>query len=89
MYLKLTVVYYLLLTIIEGKGTISLVSQERRKSYSIEFGDIIGVPAGTTVYLINQQNDENLKIAKLLQPVNNPGQFKVTEQIHESYSLLE
>lgn len=58
------------------KATISLVWQNKRKSYNIENGDVIRVPAGTTVYLINQQN-QDLEIAKLLQPVNNPGQFKV------------
>ncbi|XP_015868106.3 vicilin Jug r 2.0101 [Ziziphus jujuba] len=64
------------LVVVRGKGTISLVSQKGRDSYYIEFGDIIRVPVGTTIYLINQQNDENLEIAQLLQPINNPGQFK-------------
>lgn len=34
------------------------------------------IPAGTTVYLANQEN-EDLQIVKLIQPVNNPGEFKV------------
>ncbi|KAF3457105.1 hypothetical protein FNV43_RR01762 [Rhamnella rubrinervis] len=66
-----------ILAVVRGKGTISLVRQNKRESYNIENGDVIRVPAGTTVYLINQQNNEDLEIAKLLQSVNNPGEFKV------------
>jgi hypothetical protein len=35
------------------------------------------VPAGTTVYAVNQDSNEKLQIVKLLRPVNNPGQFRV------------
>lgn len=55
----------------------SLVSKGKRNSFNIGRGDIIRVCAGTTAYLINRDNNENLLIAKLLIPVSTPGQFQV------------
>lgn len=46
----------------------------------MEHGDVIRVPAGATTYLVNNNSDETLRIAKLLQPVNNPGRFEVTNR---------
>ncbi|KAK3040554.1 hypothetical protein RJ639_029000 [Escallonia herrerae] len=59
-----------------GNGTISLVQQNRRESFNMQRGDSIRVPSGTTVYLINRDNNEKLHAVKLLKPVNNPGQFE-------------
>lgn len=60
----------------EGRGTISLVHSERRESLNLRRGDILRIPAGTTVYLINRDNNEKLVIAKLVQPVSTPGSFE-------------
>ncbi|KAF5752254.1 vicilin-like antimicrobial peptides 2-2 [Tripterygium wilfordii] len=57
------------------KGTISLVRQ-KKESYNLVRGSVVCVPAGTTVYLVNQDNNEKLNIVKLMQSVNAPGQFK-------------
>ena len=65
------------LILFTGKGVITLVSHERRESFNMEHGDVISVPAGTTYYLSNQDNVDRLHVAKLLQPVNTPGQFRV------------
>lgn len=43
-------------------------------------GDVLRVPAGVTVYLINQENGEKLQLAMLFHPVNTPGQFRVLIQ---------
>lgn len=53
--------------------------QERkeRESFNLECGDVLTVPAGTTVYAVNRDSNERLQIVKLLKPVNNPGQFRV------------
>lgn len=63
-----------------GRATITTVVQEKREtrkeSYNVESGDVMTIPAGTTLYLANQEN-EDLQIVKLVQPVNNPGEFKV------------
>ncbi|KDO74521.1 hypothetical protein CISIN_1g0394412mg, partial [Citrus sinensis] len=69
-----------ILVLLKGKGVITLVSHERRESFNMEHGDVISVPAGTTYYLSNQDNVDRLHVAKLLQPVNTPGQFRVQQR---------
>ncbi|KAE8650351.1 hypothetical protein Csa_011687 [Cucumis sativus] len=67
------------LLVVKGRATITTIVQEkketRKESYNVECGDVITIPAGTTVYLANQENEE-LQIVKLIQPINNPGEFK-------------
>ncbi|KAL7198753.1 hypothetical protein ACSBR2_021119 [Camellia fascicularis] len=60
----------------EKEGSITLVHQDRRESFNLRYGDILRIPAGTTVYLINKSNNEKLVIIKLLQPVSIPGHFE-------------
>ncbi|WOG87369.1 hypothetical protein DCAR_0206593 [Daucus carota subsp. sativus] len=57
----------------QGKGSISLVRPEKRESINIKCGDILHIPSGTTVYLINRDDNEKLIIIKLLHPVSTPG----------------
>ncbi|KAK9288675.1 hypothetical protein L1049_017138 [Liquidambar formosana] len=64
------------LAVLRGRGNIAFVRQERREYFNLEVGDVIRIPAGTTVYMINRENSERLQIAKLMQPVFNPGQYK-------------
>ncbi|KAL3742597.1 hypothetical protein ACJRO7_017984 [Eucalyptus globulus] len=64
------------LFIVEGRGTITLVRQNKRHSINIEEGDIVRVEAGTPVYMINRDQNQKLIIAELLRPVNLPGQFE-------------
>ncbi|KAK6130223.1 hypothetical protein DH2020_036033 [Rehmannia glutinosa] len=47
-----------------------------RQSYNLKRGDVMRVPAGSIVYLINRDDNERLYVLKLLQPVNTPGRFK-------------
>ncbi|KAF3634548.1 Vicilin-like antimicrobial peptides 2-3 [Capsicum annuum] len=61
---------------IEGRGTLNWVRKGKRNSFNIRPGDIIRVHAGTTAYLINRENNENLFIPKLLRPISTPGQFE-------------
>ncbi|KAJ8547543.1 hypothetical protein K7X08_011129 [Anisodus acutangulus] len=64
------------LFVAQGRGTLNLVRRGKRNSFNIRPGDVIRVHAGTTAYLINRENNENLVIAKLLRPVSTPGQFE-------------
>ena len=50
---------------------------DKRESFNLKLGDVMRIPAGTTVYLINRSNNEKLVIVKLLQPVSTPGHFEV------------
>lgn len=54
-----------------------MVREERRESFNIREGDIFRIRAGTTAYLVNKDNNERLVLAKLIQPVNTPGNFEV------------
>lgn len=62
--------------VLTGRGTISLIQQEKRESYELERGDVIKVPAGTVSYLTSDGN-KLIQIAKLVHPVNTPGSFQV------------
>ncbi|OVA05423.1 Cupin 1 [Macleaya cordata] len=64
------------LFVVKGRGTISLVRQQNRESYNLKQGDVLRVPVGSLVYLINRDNNERLQIAKLFQTVSTPGQFR-------------
>ncbi|XP_060181245.1 vicilin Cor a 11.0101-like [Lycium barbarum] len=64
------------LFVAQGRGTLNLVRRGKRNSFNIRPGDVIRVYAGTTAYLMNRDNNENLVIAKLLRPVYTPGQFE-------------
>ncbi|PPD69378.1 hypothetical protein GOBAR_DD33745 [Gossypium barbadense] len=59
-----------------GRGTLTFLTHENKESYNIVPGLVVNVPAGSTVYLVNQDNKEKLIIAVLHRPVNNPGQFE-------------
>lgn len=62
---------------VTGRGMISMLRAEKRQSLNLERGDVLRIRAGTTFYLINRDNNEQLVIAKLLYPVNIPGDFEV------------
>ncbi|KAL9161635.1 hypothetical protein ABFS82_07G034500 [Erythranthe guttata] len=62
--------------VVGGRGTISYVWEKQRKSYNLKSGGVLWVPAGSIVYLTNNDDNERLYILKLLQPVNTPGKFK-------------
>ncbi|KAK8556039.1 hypothetical protein V6N13_070110 [Hibiscus sabdariffa] len=59
-----------------GKGTITFVTHKNKESFNVVRGVVVRIPAGSTVYLVNQDNKEKLTIAVLHRPVNNPGEFE-------------
>ncbi|XP_075492093.1 vicilin Cor a 11.0101-like [Primulina tabacum] len=65
-----------LVFVAKGKGTVSLVTKDRRESFNIKEGDILRIKAGTTAYLINSDQNERLVLANLMQPVSTPGNFE-------------
>lgn len=63
-----------------GNGVISMLMGENHvlESQEINEGDVMRVPAGAQVYLINKDDKEKLKIAMLINPISSiPGRFKV------------
>ncbi|GMI98756.1 hypothetical protein HRI_003544900 [Hibiscus trionum] len=79
----------------QGRGRISMIHEDKRRSFNIETGDIIRIRAGTPLYLINRDDNEKLFIVKLLQPVNRLDQYEVfygaaggkPESFYETFSI--
>lgn len=66
---------------ITGKAILTVLSPNDRNSYNLERGDTIKLPAGTTSYLVNQDDEEDLRLVDLVIPVNGPGKFEVLYKI--------
>ncbi|CAJ1977187.1 unnamed protein product [Sphenostylis stenocarpa] len=65
-----------LLVVLSGKAILTVVNPDGRDSYILESGHIQKIPAGTVFYLINPDDNENLRLIKLAVPVNNPHKFQ-------------
>ncbi|XP_019053172.1 PREDICTED: vicilin-like antimicrobial peptides 2-2 [Nelumbo nucifera] len=59
--------------VVKGKATINLVHNDNRESYNLECGDVARIPAGTMVYLMNRDDNENLQIVTLFRTISTPG----------------
>ncbi|XP_010265327.1 PREDICTED: vicilin-like antimicrobial peptides 2-3 [Nelumbo nucifera] len=46
--------------VVKGKATINLVHNDNRESYNLECGDVARILVGTTIYLVNRDDNENL-----------------------------
>ncbi|CAK8573687.1 unnamed protein product [Lathyrus sativus] len=66
----------LILVILNGKAILTVLSPNDRNSYNLERGDTIKLPAGTTSYLVNEDDEEDLRVVDLVIPVNRPGKFE-------------
>ncbi|KAG4907796.1 hypothetical protein JHK82_056447 [Glycine max] len=65
-----------LIVILNGTAILSLVNNDDRDSYRLQSGDALRVPSGTTYYVVNPDNNENLRLITLAIPVNKPGRFE-------------
>ncbi|CAA7388065.1 unnamed protein product [Spirodela intermedia] len=60
--------------VVKGRGTLTIVREENnRETLGIRKGDILRIRAGSMVYLVNQDDNEKLFIAKILRTVATPG----------------
>ncbi|GLU03554.1 hypothetical protein SLE2022_207460 [Rubroshorea leprosula] len=66
-----------LFVVTQGKGTVSLILENKRESFNVECGDLFRIPPGTPVYLINRDENEKLYVVNLIQTINVPGQCEV------------
>ena len=55
----------------------TLLREDKKETFNLELGDILNIPAGTPVYMVNRDEREKLFIIKLINPVFLPGQFEV------------
>ncbi|QCD85767.1 RmlC-like jelly roll fold [Vigna unguiculata] len=65
-----------LLVVLNGRAILTLLNPDGRDSYILEQGHAQKIPAGTTFFLVNPHDNENLRIIKLAIPVNNPHRFQ-------------
>ncbi|XP_062112535.1 vicilin Cor a 11.0101-like [Humulus lupulus] len=59
-----------------GKPTVTLLREDKRETFNLVQGDILTIPAGTPVYIVNRDENEKLFIVKLINPVSLPGRFE-------------
>nr|ACB05815.1 conglutin beta [Lupinus angustifolius] len=64
-----------ILVVLNGRATITIVNPDKRQVYNLEQGDALRLPAGTTSYILNPDDNQNLRVAKLAIPINNPGKL--------------
>ncbi|KDP21423.1 hypothetical protein JCGZ_21894 [Jatropha curcas] len=87
------------LYVARGRGTISMIIEEKRQSFNVQRGDVLRIRAGTPLYLINRDEKEKLYVVSVMVPVNIPGEFEIfsasgtedSESFYEAFSweLLE
>lgn len=53
---------------VKGRGIIGLVMEDKTERFNLEAGDIMRVPAGTPMYLVNRDENEKLFVAALHMP---------------------
>ncbi|KAE9612198.1 hypothetical protein Lal_00022198 [Lupinus albus] len=63
------------LVVLNGRATITIVNPDRRQAYNLEYGDALRIPAGSTSYILNPDDNQKLRVVKLAIPINNPGYF--------------
>ncbi|WCJ21567.1 Vicilin Pis v 3.0101 [Euphorbia peplus] len=64
------------LFVAKGRGTITMIQEDKRESFNIEQGHVVRIQAGTPFYLINRDDNEKLQTAQFYSPVNIPGELK-------------
>ncbi|KAL5078168.1 hypothetical protein RYX36_017152 [Vicia faba] len=65
-----------ILVVLSGKAILTVLKSNDRNSFNLERGDTIKLPAGTIAYLVNRDDNEDLRILDLAIPVNRPGQLQ-------------
>ncbi|KAI4345671.1 hypothetical protein L6164_012771 [Bauhinia variegata] len=61
----------------QGRALFTIVNANNRESYNLKRADVLAVPAGSTVYVANRDDNQILRVIKLAIPVSNPEQFQL------------
>ncbi|KAI5410152.1 hypothetical protein KIW84_055579 [Lathyrus oleraceus] len=65
-----------ILVVLSGKAILTVLKPDDRNSFNLERGDTIKLPAGTIAYLVNRDDNKELRVLDLAIPVNRPGQLQ-------------
>ncbi|EOA32568.1 hypothetical protein CARUB_v10015858mg [Capsella rubella] len=75
--------------ILQGQGVVEYVTDKTKESFQVTKGDVVRLPSGVTHFATNTNQTVPLRFAKIMVPVNNPGQFKdyfpARSQFQQSY----
>ncbi|BAT94101.1 hypothetical protein VIGAN_08067200 [Vigna angularis var. angularis] len=78
-----------IIIILSGRAILTLENPDDSDSYNLQNGDVQKIPAGRTLYLINPDNEETLKVMVLARPINNPAKletfFLSSTEVQQSY----
>ncbi|QHO45899.1 hypothetical protein HN51_015443 [Arachis hypogaea] len=62
--------------VLKGRAVIGLVREDKTDRFNLEDGDMMRVAAGTLVYFVNKNENQNLVLANLFIPLTTPGDYK-------------
>ncbi|KAI4345670.1 hypothetical protein L6164_012770 [Bauhinia variegata] len=62
--------------VLRGKAMFTIVNANNRESYNLGRADVLVIPAGSTVYAANRDNNQNLRVVVFAIPANNPEKFE-------------
>uniref|UniRef100_A0A2R2JFS1 SM80.1 Vicilin n=1 Tax=Solanum melongena TaxID=223891 RepID=A0A2R2JFS1_SOLME len=62
--------------VVRGQGTISIAEQDEKNSFNLERGDVLRLHGGSTIHLLNRDNNEKFFVYVLAKSVNAPGQVQ-------------
>lgn len=78
----------LLLLIVRGRGSISIAEEDEKNSFNLEYGDVLSVSAGSTIYFTNTDNKEKFSVYVLAKAINVPGQFQNLNFMNFTFMFL-
>ncbi|KAL9318432.1 hypothetical protein ACSQ67_014949 [Phaseolus vulgaris] len=61
---------------IKGRAVLGWVKESETEKFILESGDMLAIPAGTPLYIVNRDENEKLFLAMLHVPVSTPGKFQ-------------
>ncbi|CAJ1969345.1 unnamed protein product [Sphenostylis stenocarpa] len=61
---------------INGRALLGWVKESETEKFVLESGDMLMIPAGTPIYIVNRDENEKLVLAMLHIPVSTPGKFE-------------
>ncbi|KAK7345837.1 hypothetical protein VNO77_16449 [Canavalia gladiata] len=61
---------------VKGHAIIGLVKEDETEKYSLESGNMLRIPAGTPVYIVNSDSKTTLSMIMLHIPISTPGDFE-------------
>lgn len=71
------------LVVFVGRGTITIIGgrEGKTQTFNVQYGDVMRIPEGTPMNVINRDENDKLRIVSLVKPANIPGEYEVCSSI--------